>query len=250
MVLHSRVKRRFGNQRANSVYTRVTRGLNASSGIAGADYPATILADNPLSYWRLGESSGNAADIGSLNVTGVVAGSPTYGATGLVGPGTAYTFAGTSGIETADTGGYPHLSESNITVEMWAKWTEGSTFMCGFTLRDAIDASMVFEFNRTAGKVGLWRGGSVNITSAASFNDGVRHHLVAKYTATVGSALWIDGVSVGVAGTRNGPTGTLRALIAQNWGGIQRFSGTIDEVAIYGSALSDARIIAHYAARL
>lgn len=210
-------------------------------------YSAEVLADSPLSYWRLDETSGNAIDIGSLAVAGVVAGSPTRGVAGLVSDGTAYTFAGTSGIETADTAGYPHASESNLTLEMWAKWTEGSTFMCGFTLRDASDATVI-EFNRTAGKVGVWRGGSVIITSAASYNDGNRHHIVAKYTATVGAALFIDGVSVSVSGTRNGPTGTLRALIAQNWGGIQRFSGTIDEVAIYGAALSDARIAAHYAA--
>jgi hypothetical protein len=53
-------------------------------------YSATVCADNPVMYWRMGESSGNLADSSGNGRTLTVVGSPTYSqAGGISGGGTS-----------------------------------------------------------------------------------------------------------------------------------------------------------------
>jgi hypothetical protein len=77
---------------------------NASSATIGVaflaappDYRSTVLADNPVLYWRLGEAPGatTAADSSPNNRPGTYSGSPTLGVPGLIvnDPNTAATLA-------------------------------------------------------------------------------------------------------------------------------------------------------------
>ena len=72
-----------------------------TGGGGGASYAATVLADAPVGYWRLGEASGTSAadEIGAHN--GTYVGSPTLGVTGIPGSAgnTAMTLNGSgSGV--------------------------------------------------------------------------------------------------------------------------------------------------------
>ena len=90
---------------------------------ASASYAATVLADHPVSYWRLGELSGTAAaDSGSGGNTGTYTGGTTLGVPGAITSDTnvAAKFNGTSGyVSVADN---PNLDiTANLTLEMWVK---------------------------------------------------------------------------------------------------------------------------------
>src|SRR5882672_3991585 len=100
----------------------ILRGLPTPA----SPYKGIVLADGPISYWRLGEASGTvAADTMGLN-PGDYVNTPTLGSTGLIADvDTAVAYLGSSsqfsnlGIASIPTG---HASRS---VEAWVKTTAG-----------------------------------------------------------------------------------------------------------------------------
>ena len=107
----------------------------------------------------------------------------------------------------------------------------------------------------TDGKVRFGRNGTALVTSTTALNDGSWHHVV--YTnASSGSnraKLYVDGSLAAQAspGVTASATGNWRAGQAQwsgSWPGSpdQFFRGDLDEVAVYGSTLTAARVTAHY----
>ena len=60
--------------------------LKPAAAAPATDYKATVLADNPLFYYRLGESSGatTAYDEVATTANGTYYGSPTFGQTGAI----------------------------------------------------------------------------------------------------------------------------------------------------------------------
>lgn len=100
-----------------------------------------------------------------------------------------------------------------------------------------------------------WRSdGNLIVTSAQTVTDGQTHHVAAVYrhTGTQHTAtLYIDGVADGA-----GAQSTALMWVSSHWllvGGSPKlafFSGTINHVAVYGSALTAARLAAHAAAGL
>ncbi|GAA1417357.1 PKD domain-containing protein [Agrococcus citreus] len=101
---------------------------------------------------------------------------------------------------------------------------------------------------------GVYPGVARTVSSTASYNDGQWHHVVATAGAG-GIALHVDGVRVAQDTTAIGAqaySGYWR-VGGDSLGGwpnqptSQWFSGAIDEVAVYGSALPSGRIAAHYA---
>jgi hypothetical protein len=99
--------------------------------------------------------------------------------------------------------------------------------------------------------------GSVKTTleSPLAYDDGAWHHVAASLGAA-GMKLYVDGVLVG------NTTGTTTALTATGywrWGGValsgwanrpatDYLIGTVDEVAVYPSQLTDNKIARHFTA--
>jgi hypothetical protein len=85
------------------------------------------------------------------------------------------------------------------------------------------------------------------VTGIKFVNDGQWHHVVAVAGAS-GSALYVDGVLDGLDATpvASLPSTTDPVTIGSGTGA--RWNGSIDEVAIFGSALSEANAMALYAA--
>jgi hypothetical protein len=218
-------------------------------------YRQAVLADMPLLYLRLGEKSGNlASDESGNGKTGIVAGL-TFGAPGPLAndPDTAVTLDGTSGL--IDLGKiFDFLGNDPFSLELWMKPDAGSGFQNLLSKNDEL---------APGGRQGysIFLQGSVNLsfervvagvsrqapTSAASL-FGVWSHLVAVYD---GSTLWLY-----VNGIQASQTSDTRALggkdVALYLGcfrvGSNHLKGSLDEVAIYGSALPAERIRAHYLA--
>lgn len=218
---------------------------------AKLDYRSTVLADSPLVYWRLGETSGTTATDASGNARhGTYSGSPTLGVTGaLIGDtNTAVTFDGVDDqVSVADT-----TDLTAYTAEAWVKTTNSAAGELDVAARlGSAGTSRIFLLYVGAGKAsGIFynsTGTQLNLSSPGSIADGNWHHIAMAYTAgTSTGRLYLDGSQV-ATGTRAGPLSTADVPFTVGTSAfVSRFIGSIDEVAYYGTELSAARILAHY----
>ena len=236
-------------------------GLSASA--SAATYFETVMADNPVGYYRLGEASGTVAlDSSTTGSNGTYNNfaSTAFAQTGIPGAGgnTAVRFDGVNDwINTMNTsiGG----SDQTYTLEVWVNLGTGMLSSTGYAvshLRDnqnnryhalGVNAAgnAVFDQNQN---------GAVNTSAspALTLNDGNWHHLVGVFgsgDAANEDKFYVDG---NLVASSNGPTedgATDRVyigLLNNRSGGTGFFNGLIDEVAFYDGALSEARITEHY----
>jgi hypothetical protein len=83
---------------------------------------------------------------------------------------------------------------------------------------------------------------------AGSVQAGQIYHVVATYDGTT-RRLYLNGAQVASSALAGGPTVTPSDLYMGTWDGVgENFDGTIDEVALYNSALSTSAVSAHYTA--
>ncbi|HEX4120634.1 MAG TPA: LamG-like jellyroll fold domain-containing protein, partial [Verrucomicrobiae bacterium] len=284
----------------NSFYTAIASGSNtyqvyitndyngvsvqpsqiaALVGIAAptSPYPAKILSDDPVAYWRLDETNG--ATIANDYVGGhdgnysqVVLGVPGYSSVDTdtaVEVGTNAGFSTDSYMQEIDNSaqGLPLIdfagqgSNADFSVEVWAKGPPGQNpagsciVAKGYSGSDqfTVDASAPggkFRFNLRNAK-----GGSAGAIYSPVGPDGNWHHLVAVCDETDGEmVLYVDGQTSGtitaIGGTGVAETPVPVSVGAQSSGGdfLYQFNGTIDEVSLYNYALSAGEVAAHYQA--
>lgn len=222
-------------------------------------YSSEVLADSPIVYWRLGEASGTTTMVDSSGnghdetySTGVTLGAPSLLTST---PTTAATFLA------ADTfsAWASWQNAASITVEAWIK-TSASGIRAILDRDTLTTANRAWQFRLNAGKLEFVRVGNaagslsaVTATSPGTVNNGAAHHVVATYDGT-SIRLYIDGALVTTTtasgGVRQPTTSTKFGIgVSHAVGGsgvTAQFDGVIDEAAYYGTALSGARILAHY----
>lgn len=235
-------------------------GIIAASevlGGGGASYADEVLADTPLAYWRLGDSSGTTcADSSGYARDMTYSGSPTLGVAGALvdDVDTAVTFDGTNDMASIADAAW--MDASSITCEAWIK-TSVTTGNHAILFRDdqGINGGgrRSFQFLQATDKlrfVGLTMG--VSADSTVVIADGAWHHVAATVDGS-NIRLYVDGeldtttaMGAGIASSSEpmyiGFSGGYFGI--NNW----YFDGQIDEVAYYGTALSGERIAAHHAA--
>lgn len=243
----------------NEVRSDTVTVVAASETPAASAYHQTVKRDGPTNTWRLNEPAGptgfdstGADDLAAL--PGVAFG--TAGALSETG-NTAVTLNGTTtGVLSDPT----RVKRPNtFSTEAWIKTTTtvGGKII-GFgnalnTLSDNVDRHVYMD---NLGRIHFGaapKGSRRTVNSAASYNDGAWHHVVATLGAN-GMQLYVDGVRV--AGRTDTTTG-------QSFDGYWRiggdnltswpsrpssryFQGAIDEVAIYPAALSAEAVKTHY----
>jgi hypothetical protein len=94
---------------------------------------------------------------------------------------------------------------------------------------------------------------SVTVTSPTGYNDGVSHHFAAVFIPSATAKIYIDSVerasvSHSLATSFNSTSPLKIGRSASN--NTSQIGGNMDAVAFYASALSAARIAAHYTAGL
>src|SRR5207253_2851301 len=160
-------------------------------------YVGAVLKDNPLGYWRLGDTVGSAtvADTSGNASTGTVVGGVTLGQTGALGDGDkAALFDGVNGkITTSAT--RLQLAAGPGSIELWVKRVGSSsdaglagTGISGLQITWHVGANIYFY----AG------GGGSNVHSALSDTTSY-HHIVGTWDGTTnanGMKLYIDGTLV------------------------------------------------------
>jgi len=238
---------------------------NTSNAFAAASvfraYQGAVLTDSPYLLWRLQEKTGTTgADSTGHSHPGTFSNTPTLGqASPITGDPTDVAFGtGTNGYVT-QTGSTTNTT--TFSVEAWVKTTStAGGRLIGFgdaaagTASGSTDCQLYLAPN---GKVefGLNDNTQVAIASASAVNNGAWHHVVGTYSPATGAKLYVDG-ALSASGTGATPTtftGYWRAgaedLTGWPSAPTSRYLvGTIDEVAVYTTVLSAARVSAHYAA--
>ncbi|MHB8490605.1 MAG: LamG domain-containing protein [Solirubrobacteraceae bacterium] len=247
------------------------RYLNKALLISGK-YAATVLGDSPTAYYRLGDQIGSAqaADSGPSGYTGSYAGTPKLGAAGalVTDLNTAMDTNSFTGWMNPPAASVP-TGTGAMTVELWAKGTsntsgnqyafllEAPTTASLFGLPvDTEYVSITLEGSSSSTAPGRYSayfsdgaGGGIrasDLTSSVSLADSKWHHVVAVRTAAGTVNLYLDGTLVASASAASAsvPTGGT-CYVGSSIAGFQ-FGGTLDEVAVYSSALTAAQVAAHY----
>jgi len=220
----------------------------ASSG--GGGYSASVLADSPVGYYRLNESSGSTfADSSgnSRNLT-LASGSPTYGVTGATTDGDkAITCSGATTVINGQTTPFVPGS-TDFTLECWVKSTTVGTKVAVGKV-DSLFAGDSYWIGFSSGNI-TFAANSV-LVSASGGNDGNWHHVVGTKTAST-VTLYVDGASVATGGAAGSCSPTGNFTIGRFGDGTTsgfEYPDSVDEVAFYTSALSSGRVSAHYSAR-
>lgn len=216
---------------------------------SNATYAAAVLADSPVSYWRLGETSGtSAADSKGAN-TGTYTGTPvtdyTLGQTSAIQDGNkAVSFTAIAGFVSVNDDNTLDLADV-FTLEAWVKKATDNNSMA---IISKGAGAYLMEFN-ASNQLYLEKYGIAAVVSSTTTVTGTGWHHVAitKNAATVKQ--YIDGVDVtGVVTNSTFVDNAVALNIGRRQVPDHFWSGSIDEVAVYSTPLSAARIAAHYAA--
>jgi len=219
----------------------------------GDTYGAAIYNDNPLLFWRLGETSGTTATDSGQNgdQTGIYQNGVTLGAAGGVKGSTdkAATFDGNNDFVVSNNS---YSNPKNYSLEAWFKTTSAQGKIIGFGCNQTGESGCYDRhiYLNTDGTLvfGTWTGFTNTITTSNPVNNGVWHHVVATQSTTDGMKLYLDGQLVGTNGQTDAQdySGFWRVGGDNNWGSAPYFNGTIDDAAVYGQVLTPAQVANHF----
>jgi hypothetical protein len=256
--------------------------LLAVSPAARADYKSTVLSQGPVGYWRLNETTPPpvlpilATNAGSVGASGngeyldadrgltnsAIAGDPS---------GHSVGFSGLVDGNRVRIPFQPQWNQSGpMTIEFWAKPAQTNGLACPAASVEFIPGPpaqrngwLCYQGDSKLGSGSGWifreydsRG--LTSISTASYNMSIDtnrwYHIVGVYDGT-NISMYVNGV-LGVTTNFNGvPRANTNSAVPLAFGarsdgvnGFFTYSGAIDEGAIYDTALSPARILAHYQA--
>lgn len=182
-----------------SIFVAMALGVVLSARTASAvGYAQTILADNPIGYWRLGEASGPQATDSSTNgFHGTYTGGVTVGQTGAVtnpAPDTAVLFDGASGY--IDMGVDPTLYSlpGEFTVEAWIKMPQDANFGMILSTRRFSGANYGgYGFAASSGELRFTSFGIRDYRYSYSFPVDEWTHVAAVFHSTATTSLYVNG---------------------------------------------------------
>lgn len=214
---------------------------------AGATIAEEVLADTPIGYWKLDETSGTtAADSSGNGLDGTYTGTYTLNQSGPAGTG-AFQNSTTGHVLLPDNALYD-IGDVG-TVECWVKRVTTSINTAIISFGSA--GSFYIRFGTTNALEFLKAGTALIVTSTTVISDTTTWHHVAATKNGATSKLYIDGVDVTGTVTNATMTNVARdkAIGGSYQSAIQERQTTVfAHAAFYGTALSAARILAHYEA--
>jgi hypothetical protein len=256
-----------GLSAATYTFTVVANNANGSSpassassnlAITGATYgyAATILADSPAAYWRLGEASGtSASDATSNGNTGTYYGTRTQNQPGGVfgDPDPAVSFDGSTAYVIAPS--TPAVTSNTVTLELWLKklnQTAYGTYISKNFAPGGGAGTGWFELlnNNTTGQLQFRATGDtadVSLNSASTLAVNTWYDVVATYDGAT-AKLYLNGTLDSSLALTATPAQTSDPLYIGRRSDSYYTNAVIDEVAVYGSALSAAQVARHWQA--
>ena len=224
--------------------------------------PATILAQNPVGYWRLKDTS-QTINVANLGTAGA-AGDGTYVGNAVLGqagprPPTEAGFAADNKAPLLSGAGYvevPFQSAYNpttFTVECWVKpATTGGTYRSPVTSRDDLPQRGFIIYQTPSSTWEFWTGTGQqvgwNVLSGGVVTTGQWAHLVGTYDGTT-KKFYVNGALISSAATAYGPNTTRPLRIgagATDGPANFQFNGSVDEVAVLPRPLTADEISTRY----
>ena len=210
---------------------------------SSAPYAGAVLATGGLEgYWRLGETSGTeAAEASGRAAPGTYLGTPRLGARGALSADADHS-AQFDGVDDELQAGAAPVAAA-ATLEGWFFWEAGVALM-----RDATSSAGWILAYESGGMVAYRVGGTTFTTTlpTADLRDGWHH--VAVTAAGGSTALYVDGALVHSGTGASAVPAVLPWHVMRNGTTSQFTRGRADEVAVYGTALDAATILAHFRA--
>lgn len=244
---------------AAAAFTRSAANSGSSLAAAASFHPyrSAVLADSPYLYWRLDETGGTAVeDESTNNRDATVTGSSYVWNQGGALPAepSRKSLAVAGAMITATT---PVAGPNPFSVEAWVRSTStkgGRVFGfgngAGSTPSTTVDRQLYLAPD---GKVVFGLGNDKTVSSTAAINDGAWHHVVGTFkNGSSSMRLYVDGVGQGsLTANPSKLTGYWRAggESMSGWTGNPTSSslvGGLDELAVYSTTLTAARVKAHY----
>jgi glucose/arabinose dehydrogenase len=240
----------------NAPATATTYTATYSGGqCTGTTYASAVGADAPFVYWRLGETAGTAAADASGNARpGTYVGGVALNKAGaLAGDGNpSVQLDGNDDdvIRNPITG----VGTTAISTDLWLKTTD-TTKEAGIVSYAASSSADEFQL-RDYRALRVYIKGT-RVDTGIALNDGQWHHLAVTWTSTGGAVrVYKDGalafsnsvpVQAGASITGGGALvlGQEQDTVGGGFESSQAFLGQLDEVALYPTALSAARVSAH-----
>lgn len=210
-------------------------------------YSDYIVGLSPVSYWRLGESSGTTmADVQAANA-GTYRNTPTLGVVGgIVGDtDTAISLVAATN-NYADVADHASLKPTTaLSLVGWVNTSTTATYT--YVCRKYQSAGYAIRTNVTTGRVEFFLnvGGFKNAvsTTAASLADGKWHCLAGTWDGTT-MRVYADGVeqkNTAASGTLSHDTSVLHIgayAIGSEW-----CTGSVDEVAVFNTTLTPTQVV-------
>jgi N,N-dimethylformamidase beta subunit-like, C-terminal/Concanavalin A-like lectin/glucanases superfamily len=236
-------------------YTAGINGLApAQQPPATTSYRDTVLAETSLAaYWRLGETSGTAATDSKGTANGTYVNGVTLGAPDAIAndPNTAATFNGTNQRVSLPTLG----TATDFSIEGWTNLTNASSTnntMYGTNANVRLMPRPGNSTTPTAAYAGVWLGGTeyyIQPNSPAPNVNTWVHWVMTRQgnTLTLYRNASLIGQRTDLPATA---TANISGFIGAQGGSAFFLAGSIDDVAVYQSALSAASVTKHYKAGL
>ena len=242
-----------------------TGNITFNGAVGGAlPYNVAVLLDDPVGYWRLDEDGETAFDSSGNNIDGTYFGGVNRNQEGALvdDANPAPFFDGTTGyVEIPDSDFIDFGTNEDFTITAWIKASsEQLDTVAGD--KDVIEKwsggepyPYVIRYFYQSGKIlaarydGFPANLSPTVNSTVSIDDGQFHHIAfIKEGSTL--SLYVDGILEDTnTDTINSPTQNNSPLFLARRGGNaidNFFRGSIDEVAIYDSALSPDEVADQY----
>ena len=238
--------------RMNRLFRALATLALSSPTVAAAQYPATVLADVPVAYYRFEEVAGTSAPDSSGNGnTGTYTNGPLLAQAGLPQLGLAVSFDGIDDHVVT-----PRTVATDFTLELWLRTTATSPAGAhayqgdGLLWSDVGGGANDFVLAALNDRAAFFTGNpDTTVIGTSAINDGTWHHVVATRTMGGAKQIYVDAVLQATGATNGLPLNALaQIMVAGNTLDSRYFEGLVDEVAYYTTVLTLARIQAHLAA--
>jgi signal peptidase I len=236
-----------------------TSGSEWTAGAWTQPYVGAVLADSPRFLWLLDEKPGTttAQDRSGNTFLGDYEPAAVLGRPGGLpnNPGTSMSTSGGLALTSAYTAGSP----GTHTMELWFRADPRSVGpLIGFGSSTTAGAPSVEDRVvrlTSSGQItyGDWDSNPRSlVTTPGGYADAAWHHLVVVSAAANGgrqsTVVYVDGVAQ-ASGLTSKVHDYASHVRVGGGSGAATFTGSIDNVAVYHSALSASRVAAHWAAR-
>jgi len=226
-------------------------------------FASAVLGAAPQGYWRLNDSSSATVAANEVNGGTAAYNNVTLGATGKFSDATATTFDGSTSYAGLPTGLV--TDKSDVSISLWFKTSTSGPLFCeqssAITSSSAPSHGTCSLYVGTDGKLRgeVYQGSASPITSSGTVDNGAWHFVTLAASGTT-QALYLDGALVGTL------SGTVDTTLSQSYeyvgagyssgdwadtpssAGDWHFTGSMSDVAVYPSGLSDQEAVNLYTA--